>query len=235
MKAIPRESWLLPLVCAPVTPQPRPSNTVPSPPMRKLKHTVSSLYNTDQNKLNSTTFCMFWTNLGCQIKKTLTYIQCHQSLFPAYAFSECWQAGPCTQSGFCSLGMQCGVWRLAGQSLPAYLSVEGQLLPTAASKQYSLNVWRRFKVVRLISSGHWSSISSVVRCHTFLLHNSTPAASGCDDRLVLERATALSNSLFEEVWSWEVRYLVLCCFMSLKWSCELFSHWLSNIWVTQRS
>lgn len=43
MKAIPTESWLLPLACAPTTPQPRPSNTVPSPPTRKLKHTETDV------------------------------------------------------------------------------------------------------------------------------------------------------------------------------------------------
>lgn len=36
---MPNESWLLPLVCAPITPQPRPSYTLPSPPIRKLKGT----------------------------------------------------------------------------------------------------------------------------------------------------------------------------------------------------
>lgn len=36
-KATPSESWLLDLACAPTTPQPRPSNTMPSPPIRKLE------------------------------------------------------------------------------------------------------------------------------------------------------------------------------------------------------
>lgn len=38
MKAMPSVSLLWPLVCAPTTPQPRPSNTVPSAATRKLEH-----------------------------------------------------------------------------------------------------------------------------------------------------------------------------------------------------
>lgn len=40
-KATPSESRLLPLAWAPITPQPRPSNTEPSPPMMKLQRAQS--------------------------------------------------------------------------------------------------------------------------------------------------------------------------------------------------
>lgn len=41
MKATPSESWLEPLAWAPTTPHPRPSNTAPSNPTRKLKRWAS--------------------------------------------------------------------------------------------------------------------------------------------------------------------------------------------------
>lgn len=44
MKAMAKELWLLPLVCAPTTPQPQPSYTVHSPPIRKLQMPENSHY-----------------------------------------------------------------------------------------------------------------------------------------------------------------------------------------------
>lgn len=162
MKATPTESWLLPLACAPTTPQPRPSYTVPSPPTRKLKHTESMDENGVKNELirRNTSLIVLqyvhivhyniksksiqlkiafaWTVWAVKASELLTYIQCHQSLFRSYVLSECWQGGPYTLSGLCSLGGQCGVWRLSGQSLSKSPFVEGQPLPTPALKQCSL-------------------------------------------------------------------------------------------------
>lgn len=152
MKAIPSESWLYPLVCAPTTPQPRPSYTVPSPPTRKLKHTGRLVEDrmaskTSKNSLEGNTNITQKLHLP-GLFELLTYIQCHQSLFLSYAFSECWQGGPHTLSGLCSLGEQCGVWSPSGQTLLKSPFVEGQPLSTATLKRCLLK--SSFKMIKSI-------------------------------------------------------------------------------------
>ena len=126
MKAIPSESPLLYLVCAPTTPQPRPSNTVPSLPTIKLKHTesVQELIRTAElvfhQCVNVEHTMLFLMSLkkkwhlpvrAQSAPEILTYIRCHQMIFRSYVLSGCWRDAPCTLSGPCTSGGQCGEWK----------------------------------------------------------------------------------------------------------------------------